>query len=70
MTVRELINRLNNEDPDMLVLVDGYESGYDEINSINIENVSGPKKTDWWDGEYDKCKENDLLNFRALIISR
>ncbi len=31
MTVQELIDILNTKDPQMLVVKEGYESGYDDI---------------------------------------
>jgi hypothetical protein len=34
MTVKELINELQKFDPDHIVVVDGYETGYDEVKAL------------------------------------
>lgn len=39
MTVEELIVNLNNYPKDMKVVVNGYESGFDDIDEICIEKV-------------------------------
>jgi hypothetical protein len=59
MLVKELIEQLLLEDPNMRVVVDGYESGYDEplkLEYVNIapnkHNKDTEKDDNWWDGEF------------------
>ncbi len=40
MTVGELIDTLKRHDPDMAVVVDGYEAGYDSLTADNITEVA------------------------------
>jgi len=61
MTVKELIERLSLEDPNKRIVVDGYESGYDEVEKIilvNIQpNLSVSEKD--WEGEFEFTSEKD-----------
>ena len=61
MTVKELIDSLSLEDPNKRILVDGYESGYDEVEKIilvNIQpNLSVSEKD--WEGEFEFTGEKD-----------
>jgi hypothetical protein len=53
MKVKELIKHLEKLDPEMDVVVDGYETGYDPIRDIlQIEIVPTPDSKGWYDGEY------------------
>ena len=63
MIVKELIERLSHEDPNKRVVVDGYESGYDEVDRIHYVNVipnfdsDNNKKDDrLWSGEFESSK--------------
>ena len=53
MKVKELIELLQNCNPEDTVIVDGYETGYDEVKKIyNIEVIKHPsKEKPWYDGE-------------------
>jgi hypothetical protein len=75
MTVKDLIDLLSKEDPNMRVVVDGYESGYDEFNSTHHVNIiSNPRKKDskkddaWWEGEF--CFTNNKASEKALLFPR
>ena len=54
MKVSELIERLQTYRQDALVVVQGYEDGYDDISIIKeviIQPASNPK---WYYGRYEK----------------
>lgn len=74
MTVAELIDALSNYDPDMKVLVSGYESGFDEPN-INMEtalldtNFQDGKKKSWYMGRHD-YGYNEIGSVPVLVIER
>ena len=36
MKVKELIQRLESEDPNMRVVIQGYEQGYDEVKIVEV----------------------------------
>ena len=70
MKVKELIEQLQKLDPDTIVLVDGYEGGYAIPVTMKQIDVSGPFKREWYYGEYDDYKEDDLLKTKAFLIHR
>ncbi|MGO1233865.1 MAG: hypothetical protein ACTMHG_09100 [Marinobacter sp.] len=57
MTAEELIKRLEALPPETLVLVEGYETGYDDIVDLKSEDVFRYRKSQEWDGEYQKPDE-------------
>jgi hypothetical protein len=70
MKVKELIEILQKEDPETLVLVDGYEGGYAiPVGTKQIE-VCGPFKREWYYGEYDDCREAELFKTKAILLPR
>lgn len=72
MKVKELIERLNKLDPEMLVLVSGYEDGFEPIYARNIsvmELIDGGKvKRHWWSGRYQTGSGPKKV--KALVIAR
>jgi hypothetical protein len=70
MKAKELIETLQKLDPETLVLVNGYEDGYTIPTGTKQMEVCGPFKRAWYYGEYDDCKEDELLKTKAIIISR
>lgn len=70
MTVRELIERLTLENPNMRVVVDGYEQGYDELGSFEYARIkpNAYKDRSWWDGEFDQALDETAEI--ALVLPR
>ena len=52
MTVEELIARLEALPPESPVLVEGYETGFDDIVELTPEHVVRYRHAQEWDGEY------------------
>ena len=52
MTAEELIERLRALPPETLVLVEGYETGFDAIVGLKAVDVFRFRKATEWDGEY------------------
>jgi hypothetical protein len=66
MKVKDLITLLTVKDPEMRVVVDGYESGYNEVENIKLVNiVPNPNKDDiekdnqWWAGEFNETLDKN-----------
>ncbi|KXS54832.1 MAG: hypothetical protein AWU57_802 [Marinobacter sp. T13-3] len=57
MTAEELIKRLKTLSPETHVLVEGYETGYDDIVDLKAEDVFRYRRAQEWDGEYQKQDE-------------
>lgn len=52
MTVDELITKLQEFPKDMVVLVSGYESGYNEAKEVEIKNLCRVHGQPYYDGDY------------------
>jgi len=60
MKVKELIARLAIEDPEMRIVVDGYECGYDELDTVCFTKIApnAKRKEKQWEGEF-----NEIVDF-------
>lgn len=67
MKVSELIDALKTMPTDAQVLVQGYESGYDDIVRLEERPVVKNADTNDWDGEYDDA-ENDSATKAVVIL--
>ena len=66
MTVGQLITELQKHNHDKLVLVSGYEEGFDELTKVYEIKVSYKPTDKHWKGEYtdyplDECLINAIL---------
>lgn len=52
MTVEELIVQLKALPPETLVLVEGYETGFDRAVDLNPQEAVRYRNAQEWDGEY------------------
>lgn len=52
MTAEELITQLQKLPPETPVLVEGYETGFDDIVELTPEQVVRYRHAQEWDGEY------------------
>jgi hypothetical protein len=68
MTVKELTEYLLKVDPDMEVLVDGYEGDYDPIGHIHQKFVKPHSKPEWYYGKYEEGTGNNCR--LVLLLSR
>lgn len=70
MTVKELINRLQQiSNQEMRVVVNGYESGFDEIKQSKIIIAYERIDNDWWDGKYEQSSSGQSGTV-MLLLSR
>lgn len=70
MTVYELINVLKLFPGDMMVLTDGYESGYEEIQYPKVIDVKHEPEKPYYDGEYQIAEEKDSGSIKTVAIFR
>lgn len=69
MTVRELIARLQEFNPDTLVVVRGYEKGLDDIKDVHeIELCPKINETAWYFGKYDIVMSYDTDTERTDAV--
>ena len=67
MTKKELVEILSQYDDDMLILIPGYESGFDLTGYVTSSHVMKIPDTDWWDGEYMVSKDSQLTPNAILL---
>ena len=71
MTVKELIEQLQQLDPELHVFVDGYEGGYDDVTISEIKEIALNVNNDWWYGvndNYDETKHIDNTVVKGIIL--
>jgi hypothetical protein len=72
MKVKWLIEELQKCDPDMMVVVSGYEGGVDELSKIKRIDVALNVNTDWYYGKHEEIiTVNDAENkdvVKATVI--
>jgi len=66
MTKKELIELLSQYDDDMLILIPGYESGYDLTGYVTSSHAL-KMSVDWWDGEYHVSNDAKLTPNAILL---
>jgi hypothetical protein len=76
MKVKQLIEELLKLDPELLVVVSGYENGFEKLEEVTEVNISRNLHSDkngklpWWDGEYDIAKKESENIIRAALLPR
>ena len=69
MTVKELITELENFNPDMKVLVSGYEYGFSEpqMPKVVLAYYAPDSEIFWWAGDYRQSKTRGT---EVVVIER
>lgn len=57
LTVGQLIELLRQYQEDTVVLIQGYETGWDSVHAIRQSEVVEYRKAHDWDGEYQEAKQ-------------
>jgi hypothetical protein len=70
MTVRDLITYLSALDPNMEVIVDGYEDGYDKIAGKKVIDVIESTNAKWYNGDYTDATPNQPGGTQKVLLSR
>lgn len=79
MTVRELVELLKKMPQDMMVVIPGYEGGYDnpELSSSTLvpdENWDGESKVSWYNGRhgvyYSEMEVQNLQTVACVVVGR
>jgi hypothetical protein len=53
MTAQQLIEKLQQLDPEMRIFVDGYEGGYNDPSISEIRNIALDVHTEWYYGTHE-----------------
>jgi len=71
MTAEELIAQLKVLPPETPLLVEGYETGFDDIVELTPEQVVRYRNAQEWDGEYqapDRFSKPETGVLKAAVI--
>ena len=69
MTVKQLIKILEKYPKSRKVLVNGFESGYDDIYEVKVLKLAQDKFTPDWEGMYNSPKQGETGKL-AIAIER
>ena len=70
MTKKELVEILSQYDDDMLILIPGYESGFNLTGYVTSTLVMKRPRANWWDGEYLVSNDSQLTPNAVLLHPR
>jgi hypothetical protein len=62
MTVKELIEQLQQLDPELHVFVDGYEGGYGDIAISEIKDIELNVHEEWYYGRHDNVDNTKITD--------
>jgi hypothetical protein len=68
MTVKELIEALQNYPPDTRVIVMGYESGYDDITLVKQIAILPEEKPAWYIGRFDDAPQGNAGQAEQAVL--
>ena len=60
MKVKELIEKLSQLDPELMVVVRGYEGGVDEVSGYGVCNIWVNANDEWYYGRHETLSDNQL----------
>ncbi|MFA5706602.1 MAG: hypothetical protein WDA41_09630 [Candidatus Neomarinimicrobiota bacterium] len=75
MNVGQLIKKLQEFNPEMMVVVDGYEGGFDELVEHNVQIIGiklNVRQNDHYMGNHDLPDEyrNETPDVEVLLLER
>lgn len=69
ITVKELIEKLHTVDPDLVVLVPGYEGGYREVEFSNhVRKLRRDAHDEWYYGPHDEIFDGRPEDFQGIVL--
>ena len=71
MTIAELMAHLKEFDPDLpvVVVVVGYEGGYNDISSLDSVRMIPESDVDWFFGAHEEATDRDEKAMTALLLT-
>lgn len=61
MNVSELIERLKEQPQDAMVVIDGYEGGVWEADSVKIVKIKTDVNSEWYYGDHAIAEDGDVI---------
>ena len=76
MKVKELIETLSQMDPELMVVIIGYEGGVDEMDKYELCDVELNVNTEWYYGKHEilekgeKPKNKDSTIVKGVLLTK
>ena len=70
MKVKELIEALSQMNPELMVVVAGYEGGVDEMDKFEMCDIELNVNTEWYYGKHEILAEGDNPTNKDSTIVR
>ena len=64
MKVKELIETLSQLDPELMVVIRGYEGGVDEIKNYKLCNIWLNANDEWYYGRHESLSDDQLVEVK------
>ena len=67
MTVKQLIEKLQQFDPEIRVFVSGYEGGYDDLVTVSeIKDIALDVHDAWYYGDHEDADHSRVIDSNAF----
>lgn len=76
MKVKELIETLSQLDPELMVVIGGYEGGVDEVSRYELCDVELNVNTEWYYGKHEilekgeEPKNKDSTIVKGVLLTK
>jgi hypothetical protein len=68
MTIKELVQKLQNYPEDTRVLVEGYEGGFDHVDRVREGVFVADISSKWYYGDHGEVKEHSNNTFSGIVL--
>lgn len=69
ITVKDLIEKLQTVDPDLVVLTSGYEGGYREVHfSGDVFEFNKDVHDEWYYGPHERVEDDRHGDFKGITL--
>lgn len=69
ITVKDLIEKLQTVDPDLVVLTPGYEGGYNDVEwSDSVREFNKDVYTEWYYGPHGETVVGSKGDFKGIVL--
>jgi len=68
MKVKELIEVLSQLDPELMVVVHGYEGGVNEVDKCELRDIELNVNTAWYYGKHETLNGDKPINPYSTIV--
>jgi len=68
MKVKELIEILQEKDPEQIVVVPGYEGGYNDVAAVDSVKLKLDVNSSWYYGKHDDVSDEPDVAFDCWAV--